>query len=350
MNTAWRLDGMSINPSPARLLVIILNYRTPDQTLACLTSLADEAMARSDVRVVVVDNASGDGSVERVQAFLDSQGWGTWVSVLPLTENNGYATGNNAAIRQALAEPTPPEYILLLNPDTQTRPGALAALVVFMDAHPTVGVVGSRLEDPDGTPQCSAFRFPTLWSEFEAGARLGLVTRVLGRWVVWQPIPARASPTDWLAGACLLIRSRVFHAAGLLDSGYFLYYEDVDWCRQAWRAGWPCWYVPTSRVIHLVGQSTGVTDTRQTSRRLPDYWFEARRRYFIKNHGQLYVMLADVAALLGYALWQGHRRLRGKPNVAPPHFGRDLWRHSLFGKGYPAWLNQVFGVKFTKTG
>lgn len=319
---------MTLNPPPPQLLVIILNYRTPHHALECLTASAGETAALAGLRVVVVDNASADRSVELIQEYITRQGWGAWASVLALADNHGYARGNNTAIQQALAEPTPPEYILLLNPDTQPRPGSLAALVAFMDAHPTVGVVGSRLEDPDGTPQCSAFRFPTILSEFEAGARLSLLTRLLRRWVVWQPIPAQACPTDWVAGACMMIRRQVFHDVGLLDPGYFLYYEDVDWCRRAWRAGWPCWYAPTSRVIHLVGQSTGVTAARQTPRRLPDYWFEARRRYFIKNHGQFYAILADVAALLGHAVWQGQYRLRGKTDVAPPHFGRDLWRHA----------------------
>ncbi len=107
----------------------------------------------------MTDNASGDGSVELLHGTIRARGWEGWAAVQPLERNGGFAWGNNQAIRPALASEVPPRYVLLLNPDTIVRPGALAAFVDFLDRFPEVGIAGGRLENLDGTPQWSAFRF-----------------------------------------------------------------------------------------------------------------------------------------------------------------------------------------------
>lgn len=310
------------------LRIVIVNYRTPGLVVDCLRSLVEEVRAETDCRVVVVENASGDGSAETIGNAIKSEGW-DWAELLVLDRNLGFAGGNNAALRPLLAAPQRPDYILLLNPNTVVRPGAIRALVNFMEQHPRVGIAGSRLEDPDGTPQRSAFRFPTVWSEFEGGVRLGFVSRILQGRLVAPPVEERPHPTDWLAGASMLIRRAVFDAIGLMDDRYFLYYEEVDFCLRSRRAGWPCWYVPSSRVVHLVGQASGVTDTKKPARRVPPYWFESRQRYFTKNHGAVYRLLADLAWAVGFALWRIRRRLQRKPDHDPPHYLGDFVRFNF---------------------
>ena len=154
-----------------------------------------------------------------------------------------------------------------------------------MDANPKVGIAGSRLEDPDGTPQRSAFRFHSVLSELESGLRLGLVSKLLRNKIVAPPVPEKTCRIDWVSGASLMIRQNVFNQIGLLDEGYFMYFEEVDFCLRAHRAGWECWYVPASRVVHLVGQSSGVNDGKQLRKRRPTYWFASRKRFFTKNFG-----------------------------------------------------------------
>jgi GT2 family glycosyltransferase len=309
------------------LHIVIVNYRTPALVIDCLRSLATEIPPGSPWRVVVVENSSGDSSGEKIGSAIHKEGWGAWCELLPLDKNLGFAGGNNAALRPALAGPKVPDYILLLNPDTVVRPGALQALMDFMEQHPRVGIAGSRLEDPDGTPQRSAFRFPTVESEFESGIRLGLISRLLRRRVVAPPVQEQPHPTDWMAGASMIIRREVFDAIGLMDGDYFMYFEETDFCLRAHRAGWALWYVPTSRVVHLVGQSSGVTDTKKPARRMPRYWFESRRRYFEKNHGWLYAKLADVAWTSGFALWRVRRLVQRKPDHDPPKL---LWDFICF--------------------
>ncbi len=132
-----------------------------------------------------------------------------------------------------------------------------------------------------------------------------------------------------------MIRREVFEAVGLLDEAYFMYFEEVDFCLRAARAGWRCWYVPASRVVHLVGQSSGVTDPRLRKRR-PAYWFESRRRYFVKNHGAVVAMLADAAWAAGFAVWRVRRFLQRRQDNDPPKLLLDFIRHSVFVRGFAA--------------
>jgi GT2 family glycosyltransferase len=303
--------------------IIIVNYRTPGLVIDCLHSLNSEVLAQSDCRVTVVDNASGDGSVERIRTTIKAAGW-TWAAVLPLKCNGGFASGNNAAIRPLLHQPDPPDYIHLLNPDTTIRPGAVTKLIDFLEAHPLVGIAGSRLEDPDGTPQSAAFRFHGILSELERGIRLGFVSRPLRRWMVAPPPSDKPHKTDWVSGASMMIRRTVFDHIGLMDENYFLYFEETDFCLRAARAGWSCWFVPESRVVHLEGQSTGMANLKQKARRLPDYWFDSRRRYFRKHHGAGYEFLANLTHTVAFALWRFRQWLYYKDDDDPPYYLRDF--------------------------
>ena len=160
---------------------------------------------------------------------------------------------------------------------------------------------------------------------------LGAATRLLSRNVVAPPVKDTAHATDWVAGASMIVRRDVIEQVGLMDERYFLYFEEVDYCRKARRAGWSCWYVPTSRVVHLVGQSTGVTDTKRPPRRVPDYWFASRRRYFRQNHGLMYCRLADAAWACSHALWRVRRWLQRKPDNDPPGLLGDFLRYNFGG-------------------
>ncbi len=315
------------------LMIVILNYRTPELTIDCLHSLVDEVRSLPGTRTIVSDNASPDSSVAQIQAAIDSEGWGEWVSLMPLEKNGGYAFGNNAVIRVALQSSNPPPYFLLLNPDTIVRPGAILALYNFMEQHPDVGIAGSRLEEPDGTPQQSAFRFHNILSELDFGLRVGVISKLLSKWTVVPPIYTEISQTDWVAGASMMIRREVFESAGLLDEKYFMYFEEVDFCLQAKQSGWSCYYVPQSRVVHLVGQSSGVTDTKRPPQRLPQYWFNSRRRYFLKNYGLPYAALADTAWVVGFIVWRWRRVIQRKPDRDPPKLLSDFLLNSVLLKG-----------------
>jgi N-acetylglucosaminyl-diphospho-decaprenol L-rhamnosyltransferase len=318
----------------AQLLIVVLNYRTADLTLACLRSLERELSGLSSAEVVVTDNASGDGSADKIAAVIADSAMGTWARCEPLPKNGGYAYGNNAPIRKALRSKHPPEFVLLLNPDTELLPGAIKALLAFMRAHPECGIAGSRLIDEQGQTHRSAFNFPSAWSELDRGIELGLVTRLLAKHTVARPIPDQPTEVDWVAGASMMVRREVFDAIGLIDEAYFLYFEEVDFLLRAKRAGFRTYYVPDSRVVHHMGASTGVTDVKKPPSRIPTYWFDSRRRYFLKNHGVAHALLADAAFLGGRAMRK--LRLVVAPKVTrpdPPHMLRDYLQNSVLARG-----------------
>ncbi len=311
------------------LLIVIVNYKSADLAIDCLASLEGELAAIPGARVALVENASGEEKI--LARALDDRHWRGWVDLIEAKRNGGFAYGNNQAIEPALASPNPPRYILLLNPDTYIRPGAVAALLAFMDEHPEAGIAGSRLENPDSSVRRSAFRFPSPLSELESGLALGPVSRLLSRWVVAPPVPEGDDPTpaDWLSGASMIVRREVFTDIGLLDDGYFMYFEEVDFCRRAARAGWSRWYVPRSRVVHLVGRSSGVTDPRKRRNRRPRYWFASRHRYFKTHLGTVNTVVANLLWAFGYTLKRLREIVTGQPNEDPERLLGDFLRYNF---------------------
>jgi len=329
---------MSRSTEPAisspSVLIVIVNYRTPHLVIDCLRSLAGEVAANPSlqIRVVVADGCSQDDSVPLIEAAIAAQSWDHWASLVALEVNGGFSYGNNAVIRPALQSSNPPDYIWLLNPDTVVLPGALAPLVAFLETHPQAGFVGSRLENEQGVVEGSAFRYPSVLGELESGARLGLLSRLLKRWIVSPPAPSSLSQCDWVSGASLMVRRQVFEQIGLLDESFFLYFEEVDLCRRGRQAGWLTFYVPQSRVLHYAGKSTGVTGSNE--RRRPPYWLQARRHYFMKHLGRWGTLTADLAWALGFLSYRIRERLQGKRPRAPSHSLRDFIRYN-FGFGGP---------------
>ena len=308
------------------IATVIVTYRSAALTVEALQSLEGErARGSLQLRAVVVDNASGD--LPQIEQAVARHGWGSWVSLVAAPRNGGFAYGNNLGIARAYASARP-SYVYLLNPDAQVRPEAIEILVRFLEAHPTVGIAGSGFDNLDGSDWPIAFRFPTLWSELDWGLGVGLVTRMLQRYVVAQRMSRVTQRIDWICGASMLIRPAVLDAIGGFDENYFLYYEETDFCRRALQAGFETWYVPESRVMHISGQSTRVTERGGRPKRLPAYWFESRRRYFAVSYGLGNAIAIDLAALAAHSLGLVKRMCQGRSDTVVPHFIRDLIRHS----------------------
>jgi hypothetical protein len=317
-------------------VVAIVNYCTADLVIDCLRSLAPVRDECSHLAAVVADNASPDGSGKQIADAIVENGWSEWAKLLEMPRNGGFSYGNNGVIREYLESQSPPEFFWLLNSDTVVRKSALTALLSFMRDNPNAGIGGSRLEDPDGTPQHSAFRFHSIAAEFEGSVNLGVVSKILGNRRVAPPIVDVNQRFDWLSGASMLIRTEVLQQAGLFDEAYFLYFEETDFCLRAQKHGWQCWYVPESRVVHLVGKSTGVTERTGPPKRRPSYWFESRRRYFVKHNGRVYGALADLALASGTILWMARAGIQRRPAACPEKFLVDLARHSAAFNGAEA--------------
>ena len=312
---------------------MIVNWRTAELVCDCLRSLSPEISALKSCKVVVVDNDSQDGSADAIECLIDREDWAGWARVIRAESNLGFAAGNNTGIRDTLAAGSSPDFILLLNPDTYIRPGAVTVLADFLLKHESVGIVGGRSEDPDGTPQHCCFRFPNIVSEAADELDLGIIDRLATRYVVSIDIPEAPMQVDWVSGAAMMVRTELFEQIGLMDESFFLYYEETDFAFRASRAGWACWHVPQSRVVHLVGQSSGIEKRGAPPMRVPSYWFESRRRFFLLNHGLPYTVLTDLLVVFACVL-SGLRGAiqRGRRRRAPGYFG-DFLRNSVLMKG-----------------
>jgi GT2 family glycosyltransferase len=293
----------------ANVLCIILNYKTPEMTVQSVTA-ALVAMQDVEGMIVVVDNASGDGSFEALKTAVIDEGWPVErVHVVQSGHNGGFGAGNNFGIqygaRQYGAMPGrgAPEYVYILNSDAFVDRDAITQLITHFEGHEDCGLACSQLYE-EGVPAVhSAFRFPSIASELEGAARFGPISRLLAGKTVPLPIPEQTSEVDWGAGASMMIRYDVLQQIGLFDEAYFLYFEETDLCLRARRAGWRTHYVVESRVLHIGSVSTGM----RSWARMPGYWFDSRLRYFTSNHGAGYAALASLAHLGGGIL----ARLRG---------------------------------------
>ena len=315
-----------VDTGPPRISVVIVSYNTRALLARCLETVSAELHPPNEV--IVVDNASADASVAMVRAQFPQ------VQVIANTENCGFAVATNQGLRAANGT-----FLCLLNPDTELFSGALAALANFLESHPDVGVVGPTLLYPDGRYQHAAFHFPTLAMAlidfFPLNHRL-LNSRLYGRY----PFSMHEKPfaMDYPLGACMMVRREVCAAVGLLDEQFFMYCEEVDWCRRIKQAGWQIMHVPGARVVHHEGQST-----RQAAGRMFVELHRSRFRLFAKHCSRRYQLAArgivatgalfDLFKMLPQRLMSRtpgtNERPQGNDSPDPDQALRDRWQSRL---------------------
>jgi GT2 family glycosyltransferase len=306
-----------------RLAVSIINFRTGGMTIDCVRSvLAD--IGDLAAQVIVVDNDSRDGSAEEIAAWIAAQPAGTPVCLVRSATNSGFSGGHNQGIAAV-----PAEYCLVLNSDAVLRPGFLKTILAAADAHPQAGLIAPQIETDDGAVQVSCFRFHSPFSELIRGAGSGPVTRLLARHVVALPPPVDPSQIEWASFACILLRGEMVRRIGPMDEGYFLYFEDAEYCLRARRAGWGIVQEPRAVAVHFRGGSGPVKALEKARRRLPAYFYASRTRFFRQAHGPLGPALANLAWGLGRGIAQ-LRRLTGRSVPPAAEFeARDLWTNIL---------------------
>ncbi len=313
-----------------RILVILLNYRTAPMTLRAAEA-ALGAMPNENAELVIVDNASGDGSAEMIAQAIIENGWdkAARVRLIASEVNGGFGAGNNIGFGAGMSDGSEPDFYYVLNSDAFPDPDCLSRLVAFLQATPKAGMVGAHVRGEDGEPHRAAFRFPTIAGEFEGAARTGPISRLLHKSIVAHELPQETAQVDWVVGCSVLIRAEVLRDIGTFDETFFLYFEETDLCRRAKNAGWETWYLPAARVLHIGSVSTGM----KTWARTPGFWLDSRRHYFIKNHGRAYAAAAWLARLAGGAIHITRCALTGHKSQDPPGFYGDLLR---FGLNLPA--------------
>jgi len=228
-------------PRP-ELSVIILSFNTLDLLRECLTALRCAADGHA-IEIIVVDNGSTDGSL----AFLQAQP--NDVRLIVNETNVGFAAANNQGMAAARAE-----LLLLLNSDAFITAEALREGMRILAEQPKAGLVGLRLLNPDGSLQAEYGRFPTLWSDMMTSIGLDQLDRRE------LPVLREPMPVDWVQGACMFVRRTALEAVGGLDTSFFMYSEEVDWCRRFQQRDWQVWYLPQVAIVHVGGGSARGND------------------------------------------------------------------------------------------
>ncbi|GAB4469448.1 MAG: glycosyltransferase family 2 protein [Anaerolineae bacterium] len=270
-----------------RLSIVIVSWNVRDLLRECVASIKGQHLEPAP-EIIVVDNLSTDGTVEMLRREHPD------VHVIEPGENTGFSRGNNLGIRVSGGE-----YILLLNPDTRVLDDALARLVAYLDQHPEVGVVGPQLLNADGSVQSSRRRFPTLWTAFFESTWLQPIAPppLLDRFYMRDQDDTATCEVDWLQGAALLVRRKAIEQCGLLDEGFFMYSEELDWQRRIKAAGWRIVYYPGAQIIHYGGKSS-----EQVVALLHIHFQTSKIRYFRKYHGWLAADALRGFLLLSYAV------------------------------------------------
>ncbi len=263
------------------IAVIIVSWNTRELLRACLASLLGDA---PDARVIVVDNASSDGTADMIRAAFPQ------VELIASGENLGFVRANNLALKRVL-DAGASAYVWLLNPDTVVHPGAARALQAFGDATPRSGLLCPKLENPDGSLQHGAFALPGLTQLLiDVTPRLQARfrdTRLDGRYPPARYAAGQPFEIGTPLGAAMLARVAAVRQIGVLDERFHMYSEEIDWAARMWAGGWSCWCVPRAVVTHYGGASSS-----QASARAERLKWQSRLAYFEKHYPPLKRWLA----------------------------------------------------------
>lgn len=227
------------------LSIIILNYNAKDFLLPCIKGIVEHT-ANLDYEIIVVDNASTDGSADYIEHKLLPRF--TELKLIKSEKNNGYASGNNIGIKVAHGR-----HVIIMNPDIVIWKNSLKQMVEFMDDHPKVGMAGPKLLSPDGSLQYFVYRFPTplvLLYRRTSLSRFKFAQRAIDNYLMTDWDHKDTRPVEWVQGSCIIVRKEAIDKVGLMDERYFLYSEDTDWCRRFWQAGLEIWYLANIELIH----------------------------------------------------------------------------------------------------
>lgn len=309
-----------IGSNQAKIAISIVNFRTEQLTIECLESLAPERTMLPNLSVWVCDNGSGADAVPRLEAAVEDSAWRDWVRIISSATNRGFAAGNNLVLREILRDEDV-EFVMLLNSDTVVQHGAIARLVETMTSTTDLGVLSAQMTWPDGTPQTVEFTDINPTAEFLRAANVGRLSRLFGRQAAPLAVVPGRNRRTWLALAGVLIRRSALDQIGLLDEGYFMYFEDLEFSRRVSDAGWALGVCDSARIVHFIGGSSHIQDAVDRGERRPRFYYESRSRYLSSRVGPAGLWAANIAWHLGRCVSLPRERVGGSPS----HLCRSEW-------------------------
>lgn len=292
-------------------------------TIDCACAALDD-MERINGHIVIVDNHSDDGSVDVIDEWIKTLTEPGSVSLVVSKTNSGFSGGHNQGIAHSVAN-----FYLILNSDAVLRPGFFSTIMDAARAVPAAGLFTPRIDYDDGSQQTSCFRFPSPASELIRGAETAPITQLLKRYDVPLKMPPEPEQIGWASFACILLRADMIRDVGNMDEGYFLYFEDVEYCWRAKHRGWSIAYVPNAHVVHYRGGSGPVKALALKHCRLPEYYYASRTRVLYQMHGYIGMILSNLMWVFGRVI-ANFRRLGGKSMPScNQNETRDIWINTL---------------------
>ncbi len=303
--------------------IIIVNYKTSSLVVRCLNSLLS-LLKDKTYMVIIVDNNSQDNSSEKINLFIKNCKFKACIQYIELSVNGGFSYGNNQAIKKALLKYPELNFFWLLNPDTYLTDGFVPDFLDFFEKNSKIGILGTQIISANtNKTESAAFNKLVPFSEFLLGARCGPLFRLFPKQMPSFTPSEKSIQCDWVSGASFIVRKEVFDSIGFMDEDFFLYYEEIDFCLRAKKAGWEIWHNPEIKIYHEDKSTTGihVTETRR-----PAFWYNSRRRYYQKHFGLLGLVLADFGWFVGRLTLLTRHYLGLRANLAndPKCFMYDL--------------------------
>ena len=287
-----------------KLSIIIVNFNTKDLLSACLTSLFTHKKKEDQWEILVVDNASSDGSLDEVKSHLDQIGTkvkSIKVHLISNKVNLGYAAANNQGIRASKGD-----YVLLLNSDTEVRNGTIDAMLTYMETHQSISAATCRVELSDGSLDPACHRgFPTPWAAytyFSGLERLLPHSKLFSEYHQGYKDKTKEHTVDCISGAFLLIRRKIIEKVGLLDETFFMYGEDVDWCYRIRQKGFSIGFYPYVSILHRKKQSGRANEDESIQKRTKSYFYETMKLFYTKHYRRRYGSLISWLVLFGIKL------------------------------------------------
>ncbi len=301
------------------IVVSIINYRTPEMTIESAQSVLEQFEGVNG-EVVIVDNLSGDNSIDVLEGWLSTLPNDAPIRLIRSPANLGFSGGHNLGMAAVIAN-----YYLILNSDALLRPGFIDRILLEARAHPEAGFIAPRLEGDDGSVQNSCFRFPSPIGEFIRGANTGVITKVLNGHYTSMGIDPDPSQIEWASFACILVNAQMYQEIGPMDEGFFLYFEDAEYCLRGRRAGWHVHHCPEARAVHFRGGSGPVKKMLIERKRLPAYFYSSRTRFMYLAYGRFGLWRANILWLFGHTIAVTRKLAGRKNNYLKPGESVDIW-------------------------
>ena len=310
----------------SKVSIVTVTYNSEHYIHDYLESVIELLTNNKDYSLIIVDNDSKDKTVDIINTAFSNSALSDQCVIHSQHTNAGFGSGCNTGVK--VSELYKPEYIWFLNPDTIISEQSANALLNTIETK-HVNIAGSYLKDENSIIRAGGFRFPLLLNVISSHLSLGIFDRIFPKSRTTYPVSKEPHLVEWATGSSFMIKKDLFNKLNGFDERYFLYFEEVDLFLRANRENEYTMIVPDSVVYHISGASTGVSNKSMRINRLPSYWFESRRRFYVKNFNKWFFTMVDFTVICSISLNYLKCLLKRENSQTAPNYIKDILKHSV---------------------